>query len=108
MTLYALTLIAPPEGQSGGFSLLLMQIGLIAVVFYFLIIRPQSQARKKHQSLLDNLKKGDEVVTSGGIMGRVTDIKEERVTVQSGSSSVVVHRQRIVQVGDTAAPGTPS
>ena len=86
-------------------SLLIIQLGLIALVFYFLIIRPQSQARKRHAALLDNLKKGDEVVTSGGLMGKVKDIDGTRITVESGSAQVVVSRQRIVQVGDAIAPG---
>ena len=51
-------------------AILLFQIGAIALVFYFLIIRPQSKARKQHEELLKTLKKGDEVVTSGGIIGQ--------------------------------------
>jgi len=105
--MHALSLMAPANGQGGGMSILLFQIVLIGVVFYFLILRPQSQARKKHASMLDALKKGDEVITSGGLMGKVKDIKDDRVTVESGSSTVVVHRSRIVQVGDTASPGAP-
>jgi preprotein translocase subunit YajC len=86
-------------------SFLLIQLGLIALVFYFLIIRPQSQARKKHQELLNNLKRGDEVVTGGGLIGKVTAMEGERITVQTGEASVIVHRRRIVQVGDAVAPG---
>lgn len=101
--MHALALLAPASGQGGGMGVLLMQIVLIGAVFYFLIIRPQSQARKKHAALLAALKKGDEVITSGGLMGKVKDIKDDRVTVESGTSTVVVHRSRIVQVGDTAS-----
>ena len=86
--------------------MLVVQLGLIALVFYFLIIRPQSQARKKHEALLENLKKGDEVVTSGGVMGTVTNIDGARITVSSGSADLIIHRQRIVQVGDAVAPGS--
>ncbi len=106
MNLIAAALMAPTNGQGGaGMGFLLVQIGLIFAVFYFLILRPQSVARKKHAELLAALKKGDEVVTAGGLMGRVKEIKEERVTIETGTSAVVVHRQRIVQVGGTAAPG---
>ena len=67
MTIMVLNILAQAEGNRGfGGSALIIQLGLIALVFYFLIIRPQSQARKKHEALLDDLKKGDEVVTSGG------------------------------------------
>jgi preprotein translocase subunit YajC len=100
-----LSIMAAPEGKGGGMSFLIIQLGLIAVVFYFLIIRPQSQSRKRHEAILENLKKGDDVVTSGGIMGKVIDIKEVRITVETGTSQVVVHRSRITQVGDAVAPG---
>lgn len=105
MTLSLLTLMAPSDNPSAGLSMLLLQIGGIALVFFFLILRPQQQARKKHEALLQNLKKGDEVVTVGGIVGKVKDIKEDRVTIESGTATVVVERARIVRVGDQSAPG---
>jgi preprotein translocase subunit YajC len=94
----------------GGLSILVLQMGAIALVFYFLILRPSGQARKRHAELLTKLKKGDEVMTSGGIIGRVRDIKEfesdgineVRVTVESGTSTFVVERSRIVRVGNTS------
>ncbi len=101
--MHALALMAPAPGQGGGMGILLVQIALIGAVFYFLILRPQSQARKKHGEMLAALKKGDEIITAGGLMGKVKDIKDDKVTVESGSSTVVVHRSRIVQVGDTAS-----
>jgi preprotein translocase subunit YajC len=97
--------MAPAPGSgSGGFSILIMQVVAIGLVFYFLIIRPQGQARKKHEVLLAGLKKGDEITTSGGLIGKVKDIKDDRVTVESGSATVVVERARIVRVGQTNAP----
>lgn len=104
--MHALYLMAPSPGSGGGMTVLLMQILLIGGVFYFLILRPQSQARKKHAALLAALKKGDDVITSGGLMGKVKGIKDDEVTIESGTSTVVVNRARIVQVGDTAAPNT--
>jgi preprotein translocase subunit YajC len=97
-------LMAPAAGSGGGMSVLILQIALIGAVFYFLILRPQSQARKKHAEMLTALKKGDDVITAGGLMGKVKSIKDDEVTVESGTSTVVVHRARIVQVGDTSAP----
>jgi preprotein translocase subunit YajC len=102
VNLSTLFVMAPQGGTSGaggGAAILLFQIAAIGAVFYFLIIRPQSKARKQHDALLGSLKKGDEVVTSGGIMGRVKDIKEDRVTVESGDSTLVIRRDRIIQVG---------
>jgi len=105
VTLSLLALMAPSDNPSAGLSMLLLQIGGIALVFFFLILRPQQQARKKHEELLKHLKKGDEVVTVGGIVGRVKDLKEDRVTIESGSSTLIVERARIVRVGDQSAPG---
>lgn len=105
MTPTVFGLLAPPEGGGGGMSIFLIQILAIGAVFYFLIIRPQSQARKRHQQLLANLKKGDEVTTAGGIIAKVKDLKDDRVTIESGGTTLVVERSRIVRVGDQVAPG---
>lgn len=107
--LYA-TLLQQGGGAGLGLPMLLFQIVAIGLVFYFLIIRPQSAARKKHGELLANLKKGDDVMTVGGLIGVVKDIKEKeggevRVTVETGSATVVVERSRIVRVGGVTAPG---
>lgn len=106
MTASLLALMAAPDMPGGGLSLLLFQIVAIGLVFYFLILRPQSQARKKHEELLKNIKKGDEVTTAGGIIGKVKDVKEDRVTIESGSATLVIERARIIRIGDSApAPG---
>lgn len=97
-------IMAAPEGASGGLTVLMFQIALIGLVFYFLIIRPQGQARKKHAELLAALKKGDDITTAGGIIGRVKELKDEKVTIESGSSTLVVERSRIIRVGDQTAP----
>jgi len=99
------SLMAPQGGGSSGLSILLFQVVAIGLVFYFLVIRPQSQARKKHADLLAALKKGDEVMTAGGIVGRVKEIKDDRITVESGTASLIIDRSRIVKVGDSMAPG---
>jgi preprotein translocase YajC subunit len=99
------------QGGGLGLPMLLFQIVAIGLVFYFLIIRPQGQARKKHAELLQNLKKGDDVMTVGGIVGIVKDIKELkdrnewRVTIETGTAQVVVERSRIVRIGTETALG---
>ena len=80
--------------------MLIMQIVAIVAVIYFLFIRPQSQARRKAEEMLAALKKGDEIVTAGGIVGKVRDIKESLITIESGTSTLVVDRSRIVRVGN--------
>ena len=67
--------------QGGGMGMLLFPIILIGVM-YFLMIRPQMKRAKEHKGMLDKLSKGDEVITSGGIAGTVTDIGDNFVTVE--------------------------
>jgi preprotein translocase subunit YajC len=100
-TVSLLALQAGQTGAGGGAMILLFQIAAIGAVFYFLIIRPQSKARKQHEAMLGALKKGDEVVTSGGIIGEVTGIQDDRVTIESGDSTLVIRRDRIAQIGGT-------
>jgi preprotein translocase subunit YajC len=62
-----------------------MSIGfmvLIFIVFYFLLIRPQVKRQKEQKAMVDALNKGDEVVTAGGIVGKITDITHQYITVQ--------------------------
>jgi preprotein translocase subunit YajC len=103
-------MMPPPSGSSGGLTVLIIQVVAIGAIFWFLIIRPQGQARKKHEELLAGLKRGDEVMTAGGVLGKVKDVKENkekgevRVTIESGESTLVVERSRIVRVGGVSAP----
>ena len=117
MTLSLSFMALAQSGAGSGISVLVLQMAAIGLVFYFLILRPSAQARKRHAELLTRLKKGDEVMTSGGIIGRVKEIKEVdsegskevRVTVESGTASVVVERSRIIRVGNSApVPGPPA
>lgn len=70
---------AAPQG-SGLFNLLF--IGGMFVLFYLILWRPQSKRAKEHRELVGNLNKGDEVLTSGGILGKVTRVTPEYVTVE--------------------------
>lgn len=115
MTLSILAVMAQGQSGTGGLSILVLQMAAIGLVFYFLILRPSAKARKRHAELLGKLKKGDEVMTSGGIIGRVKEIKEVenesakemRVTVESGTATVVVERSRIIRVGNSASTANP-
>ncbi len=78
---YAQTGGTAPATGAGGLAGFLPLI-LIFVVFYFLLIRPQQKKAKEHQNFLSNLKKGDDVVTSGGIHGKVTGMTDTIVTLE--------------------------
>ena len=74
---------APSAEASGASSFLTMApILLMVVVLYFLMIRPQVKRQKEHKSMADALKKGDEVITAGGIVGKITEINDQFVTLQ--------------------------
>jgi preprotein translocase subunit YajC len=71
------------QGDSAGSGLLgLLPFVLIIVVFYFLLIRPQQKRQKQHREMVANIKKGDEVVTNGGTLGRIADVGENFVTLE--------------------------
>lgn len=77
----AMAQTASSGGQDPGFLGLLPLI-LIFVIFYFLLMRPQIKRAKEHRKMVDTLNKNDEVVTSGGIMGRITKIEEQFVVLE--------------------------
>ncbi len=69
------------EQPPGGMSPVLLMFGFIALLFYFLILRPQRTEQKKRQLMIDNLAKGDRVISAGGIHGKVESVNKEENTV---------------------------
>ena len=96
---------------------LFMCVAIIAI-FYFVLLRPQQNQRKKHERSLHAIKKGDEVVTAGGLVGEVVHIRalgtdgattlEDRVTIKSGESRVIVERGRITRIASNVPETTKS
>ncbi|MAG15114.1 MAG: preprotein translocase subunit YajC [Dehalococcoidales bacterium] len=94
----------PPEGGGeGGFDwTILIFIGLIIGVFYFLMIRPQRKRQKEHEELMIELQRGDKVITAGGIYGTVESLSDESVvlkiesgvTIRIARSSVIGRREK--------------
>ena len=76
---------APAPSTGGQFAPLLVMVVFI-VIFYFLLIRPQQKKAKDHQSMVSKLSAGDEVVTSGGILGRIVEIGDTFVTLEIADS----------------------
>jgi len=86
--------------QPGGdlLSMLLLPVGMI-VIFYFLLIRPQNNRMKKHREMISNMKKGDTVVTQGGIIGRVFKLADDEVTIDTGEGGKLrVVRSMVVDI----------
>lgn len=72
---------AAGQGAGGSFSAFIPLI-LMFVIFYFLLIRPQQKKAKEHRDMISNLKKGDRILTSGGIYGRITGMDDTTLTVE--------------------------
>ena len=87
-----------PAAANGGLMGFLPLV-VIFVIFYFLLIRPQSKRAKEHRAMAAALAKGDEIVTSGGILGRVTDIAEQYLTVEIADGvAVKIERATVSKV----------
>ena len=93
---------AAPAPQ-GGFGMLLFPIILIAIM-YFLMIRPQMKRQKEHQAMLGKLSRGDEVITSGGVAGTVTDIGDNFVTIEVADNVRI--RVQKAAIGNVLPKGT--
>ncbi len=83
---------ATPGAQTDG-TFSLMMIAAIFVLFYFMLIRPQNKRAKEHRNLVSNLKKGDEIITSGGMLGKVSKIDEQYVKI-SVAEGIEISLQR--------------
>ena len=90
---------ADPAAQQGGGLVSIMMLVVMFVAFYFLLIRPQAKRAKEHKAMISALAKGDEVVTTGGTLGRVTDLNDNYVTVEIAEGvNVKVQRQAVQTV----------
>ncbi|MGQ0429242.1 MAG: preprotein translocase subunit YajC [Gammaproteobacteria bacterium] len=91
-------------GSTAGTLGTLLPLVLIFVVFYFLLIRPQTKRAKEHREMVGKLAAGDEVVTNGGVLGRITEVGEHFVTLEV-AKNVAISVQRI-QVAQLMPKGT--
>ncbi len=91
-------LAVPREGGSGS-TIFLMQMVAIGVIFYFLLIRPQRKEQQRHRTMIEQLRQGDEVITAGGIIGKVVHTEDDRLTIKTAENTrLVIQRARIAQV----------
>ena len=87
---------AAAGAQQAGWEGLIFPIGLV-IILYFFMIRPQVKRQKEHKSMVDSLKKGDEVQTMGGMMGKVTDLGENFCKVEIAEGIEVKVRRTSVE-----------
>lgn len=86
------------QAQQGGMGMaLVLQLVLVVAIFYFLLVLPQRREQKRHREMLAALRPGDEVVTNGGVIGEIVQLKEEQVTLKSGDARLIVERARIAR-----------
>ena len=99
MTPLTLLLQAAPD-QNFGLRMML-NFALIIPIFYFLLIRPQVKERQRHEKMSEGLKKGDEIVTNGGIIGKIVHADGDRLTVRTGDNTrITVDRGRVAAMLD--------
>lgn len=82
MNLMNILLMAPPAGQQSNPIMQFLPIILIGVVFYFFMIRPQTKKAKEQKNFLENLKKGDKIVTLGGIHGKIIELHDTTMMIE--------------------------
>jgi preprotein translocase subunit YajC len=102
---FAATSPAPDAGFLGGPIGGLLPIVLIFVIMYFLILRPQQQRQRQHRELIANVRRGDTIVTSGGLIGKVAKVDDNEITVEVAEET----RVRIVRsmIAEVRAKGEP-
>jgi len=77
----------------------MMQMVAIFAIFYFLLIRPQRKEQERHRNMIAELKKGDEIITGGGIIGTVLHVQDDRITIKTAENTrLVVERARVARV----------
>ncbi len=84
------------QAQGGDPLQLIIMIGIFFAIMYFMIIRPQSKKAKEHQALLDDLRKGDEVATASGIVGKVHKIDDNFIQLKvSADTTITIQRHAV-------------
>ena len=89
------TLMAGGEGAASPWSTVIMLAAIFAI-FYFLLIRPQKKQQEEHEEMVESLRKGDHVVTIGGIIGRIVHIEDEQIVLKtSGETRIELDRSKV-------------
>ena len=90
---------AAPGGGGGGFVASLLPIAAMIAILWFLLIRPQQKEQQRHKQMVANLRKGDDVVTVGGVYGRIVSLNDEKVSLRVADDvKLDVERSKVVRV----------
>jgi preprotein translocase subunit YajC len=94
-----LAMLLQAEGPNRGFMILVIYIVSFGLIAWFLLIKPQRRMQQQHQQMLSALKRNDEVMTEGGIIGTVVHLTDDRITLKSGENTrIVVARSKIARI----------
>lgn len=77
------------QSSGGGFIVQIIPLILIFAIFWFLIIRPQQKKIKNHSAMVNAVQKGDEVITGGGLIGKITKVSETEATIDFGNGVII-------------------
>jgi preprotein translocase subunit YajC len=100
----ATPVLAGASGGAGSFLINIMPLVLIFVIFWFLLIRPQQKRMKEHREMISAVKRGDRVVTGGGLLGKVTKVADDEVEIDLGGGQKV--RALKATLSDVRNPNT--
>ena len=90
--------------QSGGMMPTLIMMGVMVAVFYFLLIRPENKRKKEAEAMRSAVKTGDEITTIGGIIGKVVNVKDDKIVIETSSDQVRIELAKwAISTNDTAA-----
>lgn len=103
----ALAMLQATGGGNRGMLILVIYIVSFGMIAWFLLIKPQRRIQQQHQTMLSSLKRNDEVMTEGGIIGTIVHMAEDRVTVKTGENTrIVVARGKIARILSGNAPAS--
>ena len=111
-TIFALAPQAGPPGTTQNPTAATLQfvlmMGVMVVMFYFVLIRPQQKKAKEHAELLKNVKSGDRILTSSGIVGIVISVKEKTVSIRSADSKLEITKAAITEITERGSAPSES
>jgi len=98
----------PQPGQQQPFWTMLVPMGLLFVVFYFALIRPQQRKQKEHAQLLKGVRKGDKIVTTGGIVAEIITVKEKTLSIRSADAKFEITKSAVAEVTERSGDSSES